>query len=558
MPRHRDPARFGLRPIWIIGALAAALLALAGTFALSHRAALAELVQAQEAEMRSRIQTLDSILMRQRAVTTVLADDTLVLAALQDPTPGNLDRVSRKLEGLKDQTDSAVIYLLDAEGIGIAASNWREDTSFIGMDYGFRDYFNLAMQKGEATQFALGTVSNRAGLYLSHDVSGAPDGPALGVMVVKVEFDRLEQNWQRSHAGTDVLDGTGQVILSSDTTRRFRPAPPPARGEITTTAQIPGTDWTLAVTSQARPAFYAALLATGTAGFALTLLGTGAALILRERQRAARKAADERRYRADLEQAVDARTRALQGEIRERRALEVRLERLRAEMVQANKLAALGQITAGVAHEVNQPLATIRLLAENGTALLETDNRAELAGNLASITRMTNRIARITEELRGFARKADGQIGAVVLREALDVALHLTAPAREAQSIALDLPRISPDLRVRAETVALEQILVNLLQNAQEALAGRPEPRITITLAQGAPLQLTITDNGPGITPEIAAQLFTPFVTSKPRGMGLGLVISQDLARSFGGDLRLAPVQPARGASFILDLPRAE
>ncbi|WP_223252065.1 sensor histidine kinase [Paracoccus mutanolyticus] len=226
-------------------------------------------------------------------------------------------------------------------------------------------------------------------------------------------------------------------------------------------------------------------------------------------------------------------------------------------MVQANKLAALGQITAGVAHEVNQPLAAIRLMAENGAALLPRDAAPEVAGNLSSILRMTDRIARITDQLRGFARKATGQVGPVSLKEAVDAALLLTASRRTAQRIALDLPAIDPGLRVMAETVRLEQILVNLLQNAQEALADTPDPRIALSVEPGPnSVRISLSDNGPGIAPEARAQLFTPFATSKPKGLGLGLVISQEIARDFGGSLRAGPAT-GQGASFVLELPRA-
>jgi two-component system C4-dicarboxylate transport sensor histidine kinase DctB len=545
-----DSSSRARRAAWVALALTVTLLLLACVFWLSHRATVSDLRQAQAVQTRFRVQALENILIRQRAVATVLADDALVREMLHNPTPANRERVSRKLDYLKNQTESAVIYVLNNQGVAVSASNWDESTSFVGVDYSFRDYFSEALLTGEATQFALGTVSNRAGLYLSDDIVSQADGRDLGVVVVKVEFDHLEQGWQTSEARTDVLNGSGQLILSSDPVRRFEPAPVPKAGEIATSALVPGTDWVLTVTAPGRPAVFAALFATGTAGFALTLIGAGAGLS----RRARRRAADERRYRADLERAVDQRTQALQDEMNERQAVEARLEELRAEMVQANKLAALGQITAGVAHEVNQPLATIRLLAENGRALLESGDRQEVLGNLSSIERMTGRITRITDHLRGFARKTDGQIAPVRLAEAVEVALLLTDAPRQAQGIRLDLPEIPDDLRVSADAVALEQILVNLLQNAQEALAGRPDPRITVTLDQGALVRLTISDNGPGLAPAIAEQLFTPFVTSKPRGMGLGLVISQDLARGFDGSLRAAPQEPGRGATFILEL----
>lgn len=538
----------------------AVLAVLGASFALSYRAALSGQQQMQANELRGRVQALESVLTRQRAVATVLSDDSTIREGLLlDDTPHRAS-ISQKLDRLRRETESAVIYLLDRRGVAIAASNWDEARSFVGQDYSFREYFSDAILRGQATQFALGTVSHRAGLYLSHDVievgnTGARAEP-LGVVVVKVEFDRLEASWRQAGGQSYVTDGSGQIILTGDPALRFGDPPQHRRRMVSASAPVPGADWVMTVTAPATPALYAAGLTTGSVGFGLSLLGVGAWLSLRARRQAARRAEEERRYRADLEHAVAERTRALSDEMHERREAEKRLDLLQADMVQATKLAALGQITAGVAHEVNQPLATIRLLAETGASLLPAGQSPEVADNLSTITRMTDRITRITQQLRGFARKASGQVAAVELAPALDVALLLTAARRDAQGIVLDLPDLPPDLRVMAETVRLEQVLVNLLQNAQEALVDIPSPRISIGLDPGQPVRLTVTDNGPGIPPD--AQLFMPFATSKPQGLGLGLVISQEIARDFGGQLSAAPPVPGQGATFILELPRAE
>ena len=537
-------------------AVALALLAaMALTFRLAHGNAARALIERLEISAQSRVQTLESVLAKQRAVATVLSDDAAVLQALAEPSPANVARVSEKLERLQEQTSSAVIYLLDRDGMAIAASNWHDPDSFVGSDYSFRSSFSEALLRGEATQFALGTVSRRPGLYLSHDVPQR--GEPLGVIVVKVEFDAMEQGWAQAAETTLVADAAGQVILSSAPQLRFAPLPPIPAGQVSARRAVPGAGWVLWIHAPGTEAVRAGLLAMGTVGFLFTLLLAGGVSAARARTRAARRMDAERRYRADLERAVEERTRDLTAEMRERRTAEQRLAQLQSEMVQANKLATLGQITAGVAHEVNTPLATIRLLAENGRQMLPAE-APDLDRNLGQILRMTDRIAQITTELRGFARKATGELGPVALKDALDAALLLTASRRRAQDIRLILPQIPPGLRVMAETVRLEQVLVNLIQNAQEALEGRPEPEIRIALQDDGPvLRLSISDNGPGLSPQIAAQLFTPFATSKPEGLGLGLVISQEIARDFGGSLTAGPQREGQGATFHLDLPKA-
>ena len=181
--------------------------------------------------------------------------------------------------------------------------------------------------------------------------------------------------------------------------------------------------------------------------------------------------------------------------------------------------------------------------------------------NLSAIDRLAERIGVITAQLRGFARKGiagEGGAGSVLLADGLDGARLLLKERLAA--VRYETPDIPAGLLVRGDKVRIEQILVNLLQNATEALAGHPDPRITITLAleenvnededeegKAQAVCLVIADNGPGIAPEIAARLFTPFATSRAEGLGLGLVIAQDIAQEFGGSLRLLPDEAARG-----------
>ena len=515
---------------------------------------LAQLDQDAQAAAHRRALTLDSILDRQRAVATVLAVDQQVIELLQQGGPDRDFAVSAKMDLLRAETQSDVIYLLNFGGVSVAASNWDLPSSFIGHDYGFRQYFRQAVAQGTGQEYALGTVSGRPGLYLAHDIR---DGDTLlGVVVVKVEFDPLEAAWARDTGATHVVDGQDRVIISGQPALRFGGLPD-ARGMVQAHALVRGTDWTLLVRRPMAEAQRVATLAAGTAMLAVLLTGVLVAVIMARLRRAARRARAEAAYRADLERAVEARTRDLSEEMRERRAAEQRLVQLQSDLVQANKLATLGQISAGFAHEVNQPLATIRLLAENGRAMLGRDPEP-VGANLDRIIGMTDRIGQITSELRNFSRKATGAVGRVALADAIQASLMLTASRRRTSAMAFDLPDLPPDLAVRAEAVRLEQILVNLLTNAHDAQEGRSDPRIAIAVqADNARVTLTIRDNGPGLSPAMAAQLFTPFATDKPQGLGLGLVISRDIARDFGGELDAMTPEPGQGAAFRLTLPRA-
>jgi two-component system C4-dicarboxylate transport sensor histidine kinase DctB len=204
-----------------------------------------------------------------------------------------------------------------------------------------------------------------------------------------------------------------------------------------------------------------------------------------------------------------------------------------------------------VAHEINQPVAAIRTYAENAGLFLDRDQAEKARGNLASIVDLTGRIGTITAELRNFARKRTAAPAPVDLGSAIDGALLLGGD-RIRELVIVDVPR---PVTVLADRVRLEQILLNLLQNAAEALAGVPSPRIVITVRAAATVWLIVADNGPGIDPGVAAEVFTPFVTGKADGLGLGLGIARDIAREFGGELECT-TSPLGGAAFRLTLRR--
>lgn len=546
--------------LWLWASLVVGLALLAAIFVGVRSDGLAKLAAQSRAAASLRVQAVESILAKQRAVAAILSDDDQVRAAVATNSVPTRAIVSAKLERLHAVTQSSVIYLLNARGEAISASNWDEPASFVGQNYAFRDYFGLAIRNGRALQYALGTVSKKPGLYLASRVDG-PQGP-LGVVVVKVDFDLIEAAWAGSSDETFVVAPTGEVVLASDPAARFLPLPPEGAGRISVAEPVPGAGWMLILRVPTASVTETAVLGSLTAAGGLLVVALWLSRMRRARRRLAQEAEAERRYAADLARAVEERTRDLSEEMRERRMAETRLARMQADLVQANKLATLGQVTAGVAHEVNQPLATIRLLAENAQALLPRPVPEEVGANLGRIVHMTDRIAQITTELRSFSRKATGKLARVDLKEVIEASLLLTASRRRAEGPRLVQEGVLPGIMVMAEAVRLEQIFVNLIQNAQEALSGQIDPEIRLSVrADGDRIAVWLSDNGPGLSPETRANLFIPFSTSKPHGLGLGLVIAQGIARDFGGDLAPAPVEASeingQGASFILDLARA-
>lgn len=593
-----------LTAAWGVACVAVALAA----GSVARREAEAELARQAEAAAALHAAVLRSELEKHRSLPIALAGDPDIVRLLSAPDGPHLDRVNRKLEGLATHSRAAVIYALDLEGVGQAASNWMLPTSFIGSNYSFRPYFLNALKHGQAEFFALGTVSGRPGLYLARRVNDAA-GRALGVVVVKVEFDALEAEWRASGEPAYVVDSSGVTLITSAPEWRFRtsrllderdgglqPAADPAGSSRSLPfatpaegpprlieARIAGADerlWMHAQVATSTPGWILHLLApsrgaidtaTATARglgvMIVTLMAGIVGLVLRRRQQAVLRARQEVEMRLELERSIDTRTRELQQanaalsrQIEERQRAEASRELLRDQLVQASKLAALGQIAAGVAHEINQPVAAIQTQAETATVYLERGeadaaNLPNVRQALSRIADLTQRIGAITHELRGFSRKAETRLEAVRIGDAIDGALLLVGGRLRQGGVRL-VRSGDGDLTVYADCVRLEQVIINLLQNAAEALDQTEDPTITVKVAaQGRRVVLTVSDNGPGIAPEIRDSLFIPFTTSRPQGLGLGLIICRDIVASFGGELRLGASR--RGAAFVVSLRNA-
>jgi len=279
---------------------------------------------------------------------------------------------------------------------------------------------------------------------------------------------------------------------------------------------------------------------------------------LKEQEAALQRAHDELERRV-LERTADlvAINTRLVREIGEHRATEEALRRTQEELIQAAKLAALGQMSAGINHELNQPLAAIRTYADNARLLLEKERGEEARWNLEQIGQLTGRMAQIITQLKAFARKSSGHAVAVSLLAAIDGALALLRIDRSDVELRRDLP--GGELFVLADMVRLEQVLVNLIGNALQALEGCAIRRIELHAETSAEaVTLRVRDTGPGIAPEYLDQVFDPFFSTKEvgQGLGLGLSISYRIIDGFGGTLRAAN-HPDGGALFTMRLPRA-
>ncbi|MCV3734606.1 ATP-binding protein [Rhizobium sp. TRM96647] len=583
-----------LRLAWAAFAAMSALLVAAALVAAGiygRASALSALEGQGLTDANIKVALLRAVLERPRAVPLLLSLDRDVQDALAQPTPGNRDRLNRKLEQLVQASSASVIYVTDASGLAIASSNWQEPDSFVGNNYAFRSYFTRGMAEGKAEHFALGTVSKRPGLYISERVGDAAD--PQGVVVVKMEFDGLEREWSDARRPVYVVDDNDVVLITSIPSWRFMttraipadslaaireslqfgdaplvPLPIAERRTVgpyseIITAVLPGggsadylrilvpaasTPWRLGYLVPMQPAVAAAVReARMMALLTLVPLLAAAAFWLRRRQKglAAIAAAEEARYA--LEQRVEERTAdlshardRLQAEIAEHRSTETRLQTVQQELVQANRLAILGQVAAGVAHEINQPVATIRAYADNAKVFLSRQQAGTAIENLDQIAGLTERIGAITDDLKALARK--GRTGAepVNLREAIEGAVELLRSRFAGSLEALRIDPSAQGLFVLGNRLRLEQVFINLFQNALEAVAGRSDPIVSVSIKVADDMvAVSVADNGPGIAPQVMAELFSPFNSSKERGLGLGLVISKDIVADYGGRIEV-------------------
>ena len=523
---------------------------------------------------------LHTLIDRYRALPAVLALDPELIQALGGPVDDAMqDALNRKLERINGAANSSTLELLDRTGLAIAASNWRLPTTYVGSNYGFRPYFKQTRSQGSGRFYAVGVTSGVPGYFLSSAVTDE-QGRFLGAMVVKLEFPELEREWRQ---GSDVLlvsDARGITFIANQDGWRYRELQPLSgadRAELAETRQydkqplvplqhqvltrfaenshlsrvqgpagtaeylweslpLAGEAWTLHLLR--KPQVSAAGRNAGLGAAAVWLSLVFAALFVSQRLRLARL---RQRSREELKRQVEERTREL------RTAQE--------GLVQSAKLAALGQMSAAMAHEINQPLTTQRMQLETLRLLLDHCRYDEARLALEPLEQMLTRMAALTSHLKTFARNSP-----VGLRERLDLAtvvdqaLHLLDTRLRSDEVDVALYLARPAW-VRGDAIRLEQVLINLLRNALDAMADKRYKRLEIRIEpEQDQWRLSVLDSGGGIADTHLAKVFDPFFTTKPvgEGLGLGLAISYGIIHEAGGQLQAENLPGGARLSFTL------
>jgi two-component system C4-dicarboxylate transport sensor histidine kinase DctB len=510
---------------------------------------------------------------RAALVPAFLSRDPALLAALGSR---DFSLTSQFLIDHRTETGAASLMLLDGQGIVVAATT-RER---LGADHRAEPYFVAALRSPDTVFSAYARDTGATQFFYSRRAAG-PDG-ALGVIVVEVDLRRFEQSWAGISDAVMVTNGEGTILLATEPRWRGR-----SEAEALATESAPSailraimatSDWSLVppdaylagqavMRNEVRVPFqgwrlvsyttYAsvrervnAVLAVEIMGFAILL---AAAFYLASR-RAWTKAGKFQRESVEL-RALNA---ALQREIAERQKAERSLQVAEQTLAQSSKLAALGEMSAAVSHELNQPLAAMKTYLAGARLLLTRKRPDEALSSFQRIDDLIDRMGAITRQLKSFARKGGDAFEPFDLRDALSSALAMMEPQlkrREAQ-ILRSVPR--EPVMVNADRIRMEQVIINLLRNAIDATRGVANPTIDIIVAAAAGdgrAILTVRDNGPGVSD--LDKLFEPFYTTKAPGdgVGLGLAISSGIVQDFGGRLT-ARNAPSGGAVFDVDLPR--
>ncbi len=511
--------------------------------------------------------SLLSELQRNSVVPQLLARDTELNAALESGEFGN---TSDKLISYWDEIGVAALMLLDADGKVVAAT----DEDKVGQNYEGTSLFQNAVAEGQ-TVFSIWPAPS--GRY-SFAYSRPMEGDAGGVIVAQVALHRFESAWAGISDAVLVTDSKGMIILATEPrwrgltvgaalqrqtpegaiarairlTSDWAALPPDAylSGEavLRRDLNVPFQSWNITSFTT-----YASIREQVNAVIALEIMGFAILLALGfyilNRKNALRMALFQRE--SEELRALNAR---LQREIAERERVQENLAVAEQTIAQSSKLAALGEMSAAISHELNQPLAAMKTYLAGAKLLLQRNRTEEALSSFQRVDGLIERMTAITTQLKSYARKGGEEFRPVDLGASIASTLSMMEPQLRQRHVKISVVEPDEPVKILGDPLRVEQVLVNLLRNALDATKGTEEPAIEIILAAGEMAVLSVRDNGPGI--DELDQLFEPFFTTKQPGdgVGLGLAISSGIVGDLGGRLTARNGEEV-GAVFEIQLP---
>ena len=510
-----------------------------------------------------------SELQRTSVVPLLLSGDPIMAEALR---AGNFSATSQRLIKVQSEIGVASIMLLDRDARVVGATN----RNLLGTVFRTSAFYVDAL-RAKDTVFSA-EKRETGGYDFTYSRAVVADGRPIGVIAVAVDLMKYERAWAGFQDAVLVTDSEGTVILATEPRWRGLPLgealavrePPSAIGRaiqatadwaqnppdayvqgqavMKTEARVPFRGWRM-VTFTAYDSVRErvnGVLALEIMGFAILLALTFYLLS----RRAWSQTMSFQRESAEL-RLLNAR---LQREIAEREKVQKDLAVAELTLAQSSKLAALGEMSAAVSHELNQPLAAMKTYLAGARLLLQRKRPEEALSSFQRIDDLIERMGAITRQLKSYARKGGEAFEPVDMRQAVSSALSMMEPQLKSRVVKITRTLPRQPVMVMADRIRLEQVIINLLRNALDATKDRQGPQIDLLLSQGETATLTVRDNGHGIAD--LDNLFEPFYTTKKpgEGVGLGLAISSGIVGDLGGRLTARNAETG-GAVFEMQLP---
>ena len=603
--RKNDDIQWLRRPLTrLVGVFALVLALCAAAYPAMERVFLQRASDAGETTLRIAVEGLTGTLDRFEPLPKLIAERPILLDLLNDPrNEGLRPFVNEQLRLTAMSLGVSDVYLMDLGGTTIAASSYRKELSFVGRNFAYRPYFQQAVEGGLGRYFALGTTSGERGYFFASPV--LDNTRVRGVVAIKFAVDAFEDAWRGGPTEIIVTDLAGVVFMASRPDWHFRTLAPLASADFTRIAQnrqyplerllpldmrtrttgdlerididgeafvanhvfVNSVGWRVTHLAPVQPARAQAIVSLALLALLLVIGYLAGRVLMDRRERARERLEVQQAANESLERQVAHRTEALNAanarlmnEIEERKATERQLRQTQRELIQAGKLAALGQMSAALSHEINQPLTAVKAYAENAGTFLARNRIADAAENVARISKMADRMSALSGHLRNFARRPQETVETVDLAEIVQDALDLMEVRLKKAGARVGLDGLDRPLWVRGGRVRLQQVIVNLISNALDAMDGmaRPEIRISASRENRQRTELSVSDRGAGLSDEVLGQIFDPFFTTKGpnMGLGLGLSISYNIVEDFGGSIRAANREDG-GAVFTVSLETA-
>ncbi len=499
-----------------------------------------------------------------------------------------LEKANIALEKIKKASGANEVYIMDDSGKTLSASNWREDSSFVDKNFMFRPYFKEAMAGKNGQFFGIGTTSKKPGFYISTGVK--ENNKIVAVTVAKVDLSVLENIWVNAGENIFVTNADDIIILSSKKEWKYQTLGPPLKesrlediktkkqfsnqiikplsgnvqtpegelyidniGYLHQQEKIKDSDWVvhyLTPSSDVRGLVLSSWIKIGL----IMLMVTTFALIAwsfqsREKLKSSLKESAKLIELNDL----------LKAEINQRKEIEKELRVAQKNIKRASKLAAMGELSASIVHELGQPLSAMKTYI--ASAQLPSRDDKELKGYeytiLPKLDALVERMSKISQQLKFFSNDNKKELTKIDIRDAIKGALIVVSPALEKDNVALLLEFKDQPYIIEADQTRIEQVFINLINNARVAVEHANIKQITITIGiQEQTFIIDVKDTGEGIMEDALNTLFDPFYTNRSSGtgLGLGLTICANIVHEFNGTIT-AYNNDNVGSTFSVTLP---